>query len=191
MIISCRSHTKKHPPGIEDREKELHSTILGLLRLLVFAALLGTLRPAESAAQQRFIQGGIAAIPGIGAQVGYVGARSFYTVEGILYVDATPGFAGGEGNVQVAAGLGGAIRPLGVLRTIGDTDQNYDFDIGMRFGPSLFFATNATRSDKNQQFRLILEPFFRFSTRLGNGQLVYVEAGTVRPLLRAGVWFSL
>ena len=188
MTIFRRTYTGTPPATLDTRAP---GGLFSLVSLCVLAGFVMAMLPATSAAQQRFIQTGVAAIPGLGAQVGYVGARSFYTVEGILYVDATPGFAGGEGNVQVAAGLGGAIRPLGVLRTIGDTDQNYDFDIGLRFGPSLFFATNATRSDKNQQFRLILEPFFRFSTRLGSGQLVYVEAGTLRPLLRAGLWFSL
>ncbi|MDX1547650.1 MAG: hypothetical protein R3247_11715, partial [Rhodothermales bacterium] len=146
-------------------------------------------RPA--AAQQAFAQAGLALVPGAGIQAGYVSARSVYTVEGILYTDISPGFGDGEGSVQVSGGLGGTIRPLGILRTIGNTNQRYDLDVGFRFGPSLFFATNATRSDKNQQFRLVLEPFFRFSTRLQSGRLVYAELGTLRPVLRAGLWFRL
>ena len=145
----------------------------------------------DGTAGSRFIQSGIAVLPGLGVEAGYVRARSIATIEGMLYVDISPGFAGGEGNVQVSAGLGGALRPLGVVRTIGNANYTYDFDIGLRFGPSLFFATNATRSDKNQQFRFILEPFLRFNTRLASGRILFVEAGTLSPVLRAGLWFRL
>ena len=78
-----------------------------------------------------------------------------------------------------------------MVRTIGNAEYTYDFDIGLRFGPSLFFATNATRSEKNQQFRFILEPFLRFNTRFSGGRILFVEAGTLSPVLRAGLWFRL
>lgn len=161
------------------------------------AVLIGLLWwPREGAAQagtsgRRYVQTGLAALPGIGLQAGYVGPRSFFTVEAMFYVDASPSFGDGEGSLQVSGGLGGAIRPLGVVRTIGNANYSYDFDLGLRFGPSLFFATNATRSDKNQQFSLFLDPFIRFAWRLGSGRIIYVEVGGQRPVLRAGLWFSL
>lgn len=136
------------------------------------------------------MQAGLALVPGLGAQVGYVQSRSIFTAESIIYVDASPRFAGGEGTIEVSGALGGAIRPLGVPRLIGTADYPYDFDIGLRFGPSLTFTQGATRAEKNQQFSLFVEPFLRFSSRFGNGQLYYVEAGTQRPLFRAGLFFT-
>ncbi len=163
-------------------------------RVLALAALLGL--PQAGAAQPgaaggRYVQGGLAVLPGIGLSVGYVGPRSFYTVEGLLYADASPPFGGRESSLQVSAGLGVALRPLGVLRTIGGASYAYDVDFGLRFGPSLFFASRTSRARKNQQFSLFLEPFLRFSTRARSGRIFFVEAGTQRPLLRAGLWFRL
>ncbi len=135
------------------------------------------------------MQAGVALVPGLGVQAGYVRTRSLFTVEGILYADTTPRFAGGEGSVIVSGGFGGAIRPLGFPRLIGTADYPYDFDIGLRFGPSLTFTRGATQAEKNQQFSLFLEPFLRFSSRLSSGRIYFVEAGTLRPLFRAGFFF--
>ena len=166
-------------------------------RCIVAGALLFALTPVIPAAGQggrlpslRQLQVGLGAVPGIGIQAGYVAPRSFYTIEGMLYTDAVPGFSGGEGSVQVSAGIGAALRPLGILRTFGETNYPYDLDVGLRFGPGLFFAFNETRVSKNQRFSLFLEPFVRFSTRLASGRMVFAEAGIQRPLLRAGLWFD-
>lgn len=145
----------------------------------------------SGAAGGAFVQAGLAALPGAGLEVGYVGPSAIFTVEGLLYVQSTPTFLGGPGDAKFSLGLGGAIRPLGVIRTIGETDYAYDVDIGLRFGPSLFFANNATRADKNQQFSLFLDPFVRFATRLGNGRILFAEAGTQDPILRLGIWLGL
>ncbi len=135
------------------------------------------------------MQAGMALVPGLGVQAGYVRTRSLFTIEGILYADTTPRFVGGEGSVIVSGGLGGAIRPLGFPRLIGTADYPYDFDIGLRFGPSLTFTRGATQAEKNQQFSLFLEPFLRFSSSFSSGRFYFVEAGTLRPLLRAGFFF--
>jgi hypothetical protein len=171
-----------------------------LLRLplgLLILVLLGGLCPdAEAWAQtaperpRDAMQAGLALVPGLGAQAGYVQSRSIFTVESIVYVDASPQFAGGEGTVEVSGALGGAIRPLGIPRLIGTAAYPYDFDIGLRFGPSLTFTQGATRAEKNQQFSLFVEPFLRFSSRLSSGRLYFLEAGTQRPLFRAGVFFT-
>ena len=160
---------------------------------LVLAALL-VLVP-ESAAQgnisgRRYLQMGMAAFPGVGMQLGYVGRRSFYTVEGTLFADGKPSLGEGESTLRVSGGLGAALRPLGVVRTIGNANYPYDFDFGVRFGPSLFLNTRATRSDKNQQFSLFLDLFLRFSSRFRNGRIFFLELGTQQPGIRAGLWFG-
>ena len=191
MTAAYRIRASEFHCGGEHGVKPTSSMRYPLFYRALFVALALFALPSAGAAQRQIVQAGLAVIPGAGVQVGYVGVRSIYTVEGILYTDISPGFGDGEGSVQVSGGLGGAVRPLGVLRTIGNANPRYDLDVGLRFGPSLFFATNATRSDKNQQFRLVLEPFVRFTSRLQSGRLVYAELGTLRPVLRAGLWIQL
>lgn len=156
--------------------------------------LLTLLAPASSLAQdapRRHLQAGLGVLPGAGIQIGYVAPRNLYTLETLLYVDTTPQFAGGEGNVQSSAGVGAALRPFGFVRAAGNAQADYDLDVGLRFGPSLFFTTNATRKDKNQQFRLFLEPFIRVSGTGEGSRTYYVEVGTHRPFLRGGILFDL
>lgn len=142
-------------------------------------------------AGQRYVQAGIGIIPGIGLQGGYMRPSSFYTVEGTLYVDGSPRFAGGQGSIQVSGGLGGAIRILGIIRAIGSPGyQNRDFDIGLRFGPSLFFTVGESSRDENP-FSLFLEPFLRTTSSLGRDHIFFAELGIQRPILRAGIWFEL
>lgn len=142
--------------------------------------------------RERWIQSGVGIVPGFGIQSVYVVPRDFYTAEAALYVDATPQFLGGEGSVQTSLGIGGAIRPLGIIRVIGNTPYSgYDLDVGLRFGPALFFAFNETRGTKNQRFSLFLEPFIRLTTMTGGGTVIFAEAGIQRPLFRAGFWIPL
>lgn len=166
---------------------------LGVCALILLFALAGA--GAEIAAGQapgqRFIQAGAGVIPGIGLQGGYVAPRSFFTVEGMLYVDGSPSFAGGQGSVQLSGGLGGAIRILGILRAVGGPGyQNRDFDVGLRFGPSLFFTVGESSRGENP-FSLFLEPFLRATSTLGGNRVFFAELGIQRPVLRAGVWFEL
>ncbi len=140
---------------------------------------------------QRYLQAGIGAIPGIGIQGGYVAPASFYTVEGILYVDGSPPFAGGQGSIQLSGGLGGAIRILGIVRAVGSPAYDgRDFDIGLRFGPSLFFTVGESSRDENP-FSLFLEPFLRATSTFGGDHIFFAELGIQRPILRAGIWFTL
>lgn len=160
------------------------------------AALLGMalLVPAAAAQQVRSVrqlQVGLAAVPGVGVQAGYVSLRSLYTVEGMLYVDASPQFDGGEGSVQLSGGVGVALRPLGIARTIGNAPyQGYDLFLGTRFGPGLFFPYGTSSRGENP-FSLFLEPFVRLTRDGAGGRTLYIELGTQRPLLRAGLWFGL
>lgn len=138
-----------------------------------------------------FIQSGLGGLPGVGLQAGFVRARSFFTVEAIVYFNAPVPPGHSEGGLQISGGLGGAIRPLGIMRTIGNATYPYDLDVGFRFGPSLYFANNPTKSDKNQQFSLFLEPYLRFNSRLNDKRIYFIELGTQRPIFRVGFWFNL
>lgn len=150
--------------------------------------------PIETAAQlvrAPHVMIGAGAVPGVGLEAGYVSPRSFYTVEGVLYVDGSPPFAGGQGSIQLSGGLGGAIRVLGILRVIGTPENvDRDFDVGLRFGPSLFFTVGESSRAENP-FSLFLEPFLRFSSTLGGNRFYFAELGIQRPFLRAGIWLRL
>lgn len=158
--------------------------------LLCGLAVTSAAQVPESTRPRRAAQTGLALVPGAGLQVGYVATRTLFTVESIVYADGAPQFAGGEGTLQLSLGLGGAVRPLGFPRLIGTADYPYDFDIGLRFGPSLTFTQGATQAEKNQQFSLFIEPFLRFSSQLSGGRFYFVEAGTQRPLFRGGLFFA-
>ncbi|ARA93952.1 hypothetical protein AWN76_012840 [Rhodothermaceae bacterium RA] len=171
-----------------------------LLLMLGVAALAGSAAPMPAAAQTpvapirdaSLLQVGVAALPGIGLQAGYLSPRSWYTREAVLYVDSSPQFAGGEGSVQIAAGIGAAVRILAITRLFSSTlYAGNDLDFGLRFGPGLFFAIDETPADKNQRFSLFLEPFIRYTSAFGGGRQFFAEAGVQRPFLRAGFWFRL
>lgn len=153
------------------------------------------LGPAETAAQEPrlpHLQLGAGILPGVGAQAGYVRPRGFYTVEGVLLIDGSPPFAGGEANVQVAAGLGGALRILGILRTIGSPGYvGRNFDVGLRFGPSLFFTFGEESSRRENPFSLYLEPYLRATSTFNGDRIFFAELGIQKPFLRAGVWLEL
>ena len=162
-------------------------SIMGMLAVVLLLA------PPEGAAQgrQAFLQAGVGALPGAGLQIGYSGPRSIYTIEAMLYADGQPSFFGNrESTLRLSGGLGAALRPLGVLRVIGNADYPFDFDLGARFGPSLLFTSRATRADKNQQFGLFLDPFLRFTSRFRSGRIFFLEVGPQQPTFRAGLWFG-
>ncbi len=166
-----------------------------MLRVLLPLALLLTPLPmaAQVSLQQTDgrLQLGLSALPGLGAQIGYLDATGLFTREGTLYVDGRPAFFGGEENVEVWLAGGGSIRALGVARLFTDGDfAGYDVDVGIRAGPSLTFVRNATDADKNQQFSFNFEPFLRFVTQLRPGLTVYGEAGPQPSLLRGGLWLT-
>lgn len=139
------------------------------------------------------LQAGLGVLPGIGVQGAYLLPGRFFTREGVLYVDWSPKFVGGEeATVQLSASVGGSVRIMGLIRFFSpDTEGAYDVDAGLRIGPSLFFSTRESRAEKNQRFSLFVEPFARFSSTFGSGQTFFLEVGTWRPILRAGLWFRL
>ncbi len=165
-----------------------------LRALLLFALLpLATSTHAQVSLQQTDgrLQLGLSALPGLGAQAGYLDVTGLFTREATLYVDGRPAFFGGEENVEVWLAGGGSIRALGVARLFTDGDfAGYDVDVGIRAGPSLTFVRGATEAQKNQQFSFNFEPFLRFVTQLRPGLTVYAEAGPQPSLLRGGLWLT-
>ncbi len=146
---------------------------------------------AQTAAPERQLQAGLGVIPGVGLQSGMVLPRGFYTIEGVAYVDVTPPYGGGEGSVQVSGGLGGSIRILGIIRALGNPGYRArDIDVGLRFGPSLFFAIGESSRGENP-FSLFFDPFVRLTSTLGGSRVFFAELGLQRPVLRAGLVFDL
>ena len=139
-------------------------------------------------AQTSQLQVGLGAWPGAGLQAGHVQTRSVFSLEVITFVDTelweerTP--------VHISAGVGTALRPLGILRVIGRANYAYDLYLGVRFGPALTFLQNASRAEKNRQFSLFLDPYIRYTGSLGR-QTVFAEIGSQRPAFRFGIWIAL
>ena len=166
-------------------------TLFFLTLLLAASLLAASLHPAAAqTAAPGFVQVGGAALPDVGAQVGYVSPSQLYTVEGALYLNAAPAFAGGSGDVQGALGVGGAVRVLGVARLFTEISAAYELDAGLRFGPGLAFQSSETRADANRRFRLFMDPFVRGLRRLSPGAALFAEFGAARPALRAGLWLQ-
>ena len=153
---------------------------------LVVLALVCT----TSRAQPR-LQVGLGAVPGAGIQLGYVDVHSVYTIETAFYGELKPSLGRSRAALVTSGGVGVSFRPLGALRVIGQADFGYDLDLGVRFGPSLQFTHRATRSDKNKQFRLFLDPFLRLVKPRSGGGAFYAEIGPLRPVLRLGAWLRL
>ena len=180
-LFNCSTAPRRSKTKLGAKTPALIAVIVGLFAMPAAAQI----APAPH------VQLGIGVVPGIGLEAGYVSPRSFYTVEGVLYVDGSPGFAGGQGSVQISGGLGGAIRILGIMRVIGSPENvERDFDVGLRFGPSLFFTVGESSREENP-FSLFLEPFLRFSSAFGEDRMYFAELGIQRPFLRAGLWFRL
>lgn len=157
-----------------------------LFVLLFVASPLGV-----SAQDTRVWQLGAGVWPGVGVHAGYVKAQTVFTLDAILYVNAHPTVDYSKNQMQLSGGIGAALRPLGVLRSIGYAKYGYgDVDIGIRFGPSFMFPTDASRADKNTHFNLFLDPFVRLSFSIG-GRTLFFETGPLEPVVRVGGWVTL
>lgn len=162
----------------------------GVLRLFrttfVFAVL--TLTGFCGFAQSSHIQIGLGGWPGAGIQFVHIQARSIYSLEVLASVDTE--FWKERNPVYISAGVGAALRPLGILRVIGQANYPYDLYLGIRFGPSLTFLHKQTRAEKNRQFSLFLDPFLRYTQPVGQ-RTAFIEFGSQRPSLRVGLWIPL
>ncbi|MEM9665138.1 MAG: hypothetical protein AAF970_09400 [Bacteroidota bacterium] len=155
--------------------------------LLTLPTQAQTVEPEETR-----VQLGLGLFPRVGWQLGYVQPGNVFIREAVLYTHITPGVLSDRRRLQATLGVGGAIRALNVARLVANiTNTNNDLDLGVRVGPSLAFATEETRADKNQRFNLFIEPFLRLTTRLRNNQVLYTELGIQQPSLRIGLWVGL
>lgn len=152
---------------------------------LVLVILFSCAGSRIAATQPAALQAGLGAWPGIGVQAGYLRTGSVYSLEIVLYASSSPWRQ--EIPLFVSAGFGGTLRPMGILREIGRADYEYDLDVGIRVGPSLFFKQNASRADKNRQFSLFVDPFVRYSHQVFPTDQIYVELGPQRPRMRIGL----
>lgn len=164
--------------------------------LLASTLLAGALLAASAAQAQPFgsegsaMQVGLGAVPGTGVQAVYLQPYTSFTFEAALYADVQAPFSdGGDRRFQAAGAVGGALRILQIARIVVGAGVRGDLDVGLRAGPGLGFKAQETRVDKNQRFRLLLDPFVRHVRRVGPVHL-FGEAGLARPRLRAGVWLS-
>lgn len=167
-----------------------------LLTVFLYAAGVTTARAQviEPRHADRHLQVGLGLAPGIGFQVGYVIPVTFVTGEAMGYFNFSPGYGGGEGNIQLAAAVGGSMRIFQILRETGaESVRDYDLDIGMRLGPEFFIAlTPEDRPvDPTQTFNLFAEPYARGTTTIRRGRVVYLEVGIRPPLFRGGLMFGL
>lgn len=161
-----------------------------LLALVLLGAPARTAE-AQGAASPLRLQLGPGFFPDAGVQVGFVAPRGFYTTEGVLYVDATAPFSEERRRVRATGVVGGAVRLVGIMNYFREQALPYHVDLGLRLGPGLRFKARETRAEKNQRFRLVFEPFLRFTYAFERGFTVFTETGSARPYLRAGLWLRL
>ena len=168
----------------------LNTLIIGLIAL--FLALPDSAFAQRRAPEGNILQIGVDAVPGYGLNPGVVSLRSVYTREVVLVSNLRSVVLDQDEKARVALLAGVSLRVFGLERLIGYAGyRGFDLDIGLRTGPGLTFSTRDTRVDKNRRFVLLVVPYTRFSSALKNGRAVYVEAGTVNPYLRAGIWLPL
>ena len=169
-------------------------TFPGLMLLAVVGALLWGTSPARAQLFGRGpagVQVSVGAVPGVGMQAVYLQPRTVLTVEAALYADVQAPFSeAGERRFQAAGAVGGALRVLRLARIVAGLGPPGDLDVGLRTGPGLGFQAEETRAEKNQRFRLLLDPFVRY-VRSAGGVRLFGELGLARPRLRVGVGFPL
>jgi len=147
---------------------------------------------APSLASSPRLYGGLGLGPGLfGA---YAAPRlQVFTQEGALYVDYDPRALGQQGQLRLAAGIGGSIRVMRILEIAQgwDADQ-IDLDAGVRFGPAFdipFFSP--TGQQRTRAFSVMFDPFVRGQVRLGNNRVVFAEVGGSEPAIRGGLSLAL
>ncbi len=161
--------------------------------MFLAAAILLAAAPGRVVAQEPsgpWLQAGAATFPGVGVQAGYVSAGALHTREVTAIVDVRA--FSRDATAQVTTTIGGAVRLLGVGRTIGGVPyRGFDVDLGIRLGPALTFQLEGEdRVFRNRRFNLFLEPFARW-TVVVKRRLLFAEVGMHSPALRLGAWIPL
>ena len=156
-----------------------------MLKYTISLYILILLSGPGALAQTSHIQTGLGLWRGVGVHLVHIQVRSTYTLEISTSIDTE--FWQDRNPIYLSSGLGAALRPLGMLREIGQADYPYDIYVGVRFGPALIFQKNPTRAEKNRQFGLFLDPFLRYIKPFGE-RVAFIEIGSQRPSLRLGIW---
>ena len=147
------------------------------------------MRAQAFAPSGQHVQVGVAVAGGIGATVGVADARTVYVREAHIVSDLEPVFRSSDEQARVAVLIGMSLRLLGFERLIGDVAyRGYDLDVGLRLGPGLSFSTRDSRIDRNRRFVLLVGPVVRLSRATSASRALYIEAGTIRPGVRIGLW---
>lgn len=153
----------------------------------------------------RVFQFGLGFAPGLGAQGGYVVPYEIVTAEMMSYVNFSPDSKDRASGLNLAAGIGGSIRIMGLLNEM-DTPLNRDFDLdaGFRVGPKFCIGFGEKKDAEGNKsthcddsgttkfnVQLMVEPFLRGVTTLQSRNRAYFEAGTQPPYIRVGMWVNL
>ncbi|MDX1439841.1 MAG: hypothetical protein R3284_08070 [Rubricoccaceae bacterium] len=161
------------------------------VRLLLLSAFVAM--GSAAFAQQSRLLVGAGALPGAGAFVSYSSPRLFIlTQEASLYADYTPG-GETDGRVLASLGVGGSVQLIRLVELIRNDDAGpLGVDVGLRIGPSFYFAFNEqTGEDEARSFRVQFDPFVRGMYRTSGGTVFFSELGATAPGLRAGVALGL
>jgi hypothetical protein len=138
----------------------------------------------------RYVQVGVATLPGLGLTVGSISARTLYTREVHIISNLQPAFRSTEDQINVAALVGFSVRVFGFERLVGNAGyRGFDVDLGLRAGPGLSFSSRDSKVDKNRRFVLLVDPIARIS-RASNAAIFFMEVGGATPSIRIGVWVS-
>lgn len=128
---------------------------------------------------------------GNGLQLGIVSARSVFTREIIVLMDAEPVLRDVNRQARVVLLPGVSLRAFGFERLIGGAAyRGFDLNVGFRAGPGITFGSDESLADRNRRFELVLEPFIRITARQNHSLTWLVELGSTRPAARAGFWIK-
>lgn len=167
------------------------------VRIHLFAAislLLLMCSHGNALAQQPRLHLGAGVLPGAGVFASYSSPQLFvFTQEATLYADYRPTNADFGGRLLVSAGVGGSIQLTRLLELIRNDDTGpMGMDVGLRLGPSFFFAFNEQEAEEQaRSFRVQFDPFVRGTIRTNRGTVFFAELGTTAPGLRGGIALGL
>lgn len=140
------------------------------------------------------LQIGLAFIPGVGAQGGYIfPVGDIMTIETMAQVNLTPKTDTQASELDLSAGLGGGIRFMRLIdqASLGNK-SDLDIDAGFRVGPKFHTQLGddpvAAKTNAESKVEFFIDPFIRVAKTLRNGSRAYAEGGFItKPILRFGV----
>jgi hypothetical protein len=178
----------------------LHTMKKTLLTLLFICGSIVSAQQPQYYEQVRVpkeLQLGLAFIPGVGAQGGYIfPIGDIMTVETIAQVNLTPKTDTKAAVLDLSAGVGAGFRFMQLINQASSSDKaDFDLDAGFRVGPKFFVklgddatATTKLNAEDKADVELFIDPFLRVAKNLRNGSRAYAEVGFyTKPALRLGV----